>query len=566
MKRNLLWICRILVGLLFIFSGLVKANDPVGFAIKLEEYYDVFAMRFSFLAFFFHSDFMLHTTHFQAAFLCSLEVSLGIALLLGIAGRLVAWLLLLLILFFTWLTGFSAITGSVQDCGCFGDFIKLTPWQSFDKDLVLLALILVIFALRKHLRPLFRPLTSIALFIVLAGFSVWVSVHSLRHDVFFDWRPYAVGDNIAQEMEIPADAPKPVTQMTYTYKKRAGDETKKIVVVMGPSEKAETAENKSALEELSKVSGDSAWQLENRNDKVLKKGFTAKISDFAVANENGEDITSEILDNPDYQLMVVSADFDNTDPGGWKKINAVQQDAEKEGLFTFALVAESRDHIEAFRHARQTAFPFYSGDYKVCLTIARTNPAVLLLKKGTIVAKWSWRDLPDYAHIKSAYFPDRQPTQLVYPGTGEMCAPGEDVLDKLQSGGVPYSGFFLNDESGEDKAQELLSDTAPVYMVLTTDIAKIDNASWNALYPLLKKLKSDTAHYFVVSASPSNLIAEMKNASGLGFDYYMADRDILQRIMPENTGILIFRNGIVQQKYREGDLPSADALGQAQSN
>ena len=164
MKNKLLTICRILTGGLFIFSGLVKANDPVGFGIKLEEYYDVFAGRWSWTAWLFHSDLMLNTVNLQAAFLTTLEVALGIALLMGLWKNLVSWLLLLLILFFTWLTGYSAITGSVTDCGCFGDFIKLTPLQSFYKDLVLLALILVIFFLRKGLKPI-KPLgISIGLF------------------------------------------------------------------------------------------------------------------------------------------------------------------------------------------------------------------------------------------------------------------------------------------------------------------------------------------------------------------------------------------------------------------
>ena len=134
MKHKILWFCRIFVGSLFIFSGLVKANDPVGFGIKLEEYYAVFAERWSWTSFLFEAHWLMESVNLQAAFLTVLEVALGIALLMGLWRNLVGWLLLLLILFFTWLTGYSALTGSVTDCGCFGDFIPLTPWQSFYKD------------------------------------------------------------------------------------------------------------------------------------------------------------------------------------------------------------------------------------------------------------------------------------------------------------------------------------------------------------------------------------------------------------------------------------------------
>ncbi|MBK6731728.1 MAG: DoxX family membrane protein [Bacteroidetes bacterium] len=146
------------------FSCLIKANDPVGFAIKLEEYYELFANAGNAFLFF-KSDFIINTVVFQASFICIMEVALGIALLLGLSGRLVAWLLLLMILFFTWLTGYSAITGKVTDCGCFGDAIPLTPWQSFYKDLVLTFFILVIFYNRKKIKTLIPKVPSFALFL-----------------------------------------------------------------------------------------------------------------------------------------------------------------------------------------------------------------------------------------------------------------------------------------------------------------------------------------------------------------------------------------------------------------
>src|SRR6201985_148522 len=144
MKHGLIWLCRILVGLLFIFSGLIKINDPLGFSYKLEEYFEVFHLTFL-------NGFALSLS----IILCSLEIILGFALLIGARAVSVVWGLLLLIIFFAFLTFYSAYFKVVQTCGCFGDAILLTPWQSFSKDLVLLLLIIILFVNRKIISPLF---------------------------------------------------------------------------------------------------------------------------------------------------------------------------------------------------------------------------------------------------------------------------------------------------------------------------------------------------------------------------------------------------------------------------
>ena len=444
MKNSVLWFCRIFVGGLFIFSGLVKANDPVGFGIKLEEYYDVFAERWSWTSFLFKADWVLDTINLQAVFLTTLEVALGIALLLGLWKNLTAWLLLLLIAFFTWLTGYSAITGSVTDCGCFGDFIPLTPWQSFYKDLVLIFLIIIIFFLRKNIKPILKPVPSFLIFVLVTGFAWWVNSHVLKHDVFFDWRPYAVGNNIPELMVIPPDAEKDVVEMNYNYSNvKSGEKIKLKFLNTELSDKNKMAE-------LTKYSNDKEnWKLDTSYTKIKVKGFRPKIIDFAVSDENDNYITDQILNNPDYTIMVVSAHFDKTSDEGWEKIHSVQQNAEKEGLFTFALVAESREAIETFRHEKQMAFPFYTGDGKVCLTIGRTNPNIVLLKNGTVIDKWSWRDLPSFEEIKAEHFKDRPAVELK-PVTDEMFVVGENVVPKIISSKEPYNEFFLQDSIGGD--------------------------------------------------------------------------------------------------------------------
>src|SRR6201996_5424721 len=157
MSKGLIWFCRIAVGLLFIFSGLIKINDPLGFSYKLEEYFEVF-----------HITFLNSLALTVAILLCSLEIILGFALLIGVRAKQVAWGLLLLIIFFAFLTFYSAFFKVVQTCGCFGDAIPLTPWQSFSKDVVLLLLILVLFVNKENIRPLFQPKTSDQLLLISA--------------------------------------------------------------------------------------------------------------------------------------------------------------------------------------------------------------------------------------------------------------------------------------------------------------------------------------------------------------------------------------------------------------
>ena len=552
MKNSILWFCRLFTGALFIFSGLVKANDPVGFGIKLEEYYDVFAERWSWTSFLFKADWLIESVNLQAAFLTSLEVALGILLILGIWKNLTTWLLLLLILFFTWLTGYSAITGSVTDCGCFGDFIPLTPLQSFYKDLVLLVLILIIFILRKNIKPIVSPIGGIAIAAIVTGFAVYVNAHVLKHDVFLDWRPYAVGDSIVENMQLPPNPKKDVVELNYVYTNKKTGETVELAFLNTE------LEDKAKLAELTKYSADKEnWNLDTSFTKVKVKGDRAKISDFAVSDEQGDFITDQILSNPDYTLMVVSASFEHTSKLGWEKINAMQKAAEKEGVFTYALVGEGRDEIEKFRHNNQTAFPFYTGDYKVCLTIARTNPNVVLLKEGVVIDKWAWRDLPSFEAIKKEHFADRKPTELI-PISNEMFGIGVPVAEKIAASTEPYNEFFLADSTGNDVTAMVINDTANICMVILNELTadKLTADKWKAILPVMKGIDSTGNKLFVVSSGSFNILKLMKKAAGLEFDLYTSDKDVLYKIMEQNTGVIYIKQGKVVAKFPDDKLPA----------
>lgn len=551
MKNLLLGLSRFLVGTLFIFSGLIKANDPVGFAIKLEEYYEIFASAGGIFSFF-SSDLILHTAVFQASFICVLEVALGVLVLLGLWPRLVSWALLLMILFFTWLTGYSAVTGKVTDCGCFGDAIPLTPWQSFYKDIVLLILIGIIFSGRKRIKQLLPSVASFVLFFATTAFSIWVVNTVLKYDVFKDFRPYRVGNNIAEQMAIPEDAAQPIVEMQYVYRNKntSKEETVKI------------RSDKSDFDQLTPFGDTNVWEFVERKDKIIEEGFVPKITDFAVLDEAGEDITAKVLNFDDYLIMVVSSGLDKTNKAAWAKINELQQSAEKEGVFTFGFVATGRNDIEKFRHNQQTAFPFYQGDQKVCLAIARTNPNIVLLKKGTVIAKWPWRETPTFDEMKAAYFSDRPAgvSTFLEPEVITLFNPGEAVLNKIENSIEPYNEFFLMDANGNDLTFDMLAESGPHYMVIINDLTKLTSEVFGAIQPTLKWLDEQQAHYFVVSSSSFKVLQQMKDATKLNFSYFNSDGEVLTKIIESNTGLVVIRDGSVVQTYDETAFPTPEAL------
>src|SRR6202012_4678018 len=262
----LVWTARILVGLLFIFSGLIKINDPLGFSYKLEEYFEVFHITFL-------SGFALSL----AIILCSLEIILGFALLIGVRAVLVAWGLLLLIIFFAFLTFYSAYFQVVQTCGCFGDAIPLTPWQSFSKDLILLLLILVLFFNRRNIKPLFSAKTGDSLLIASAIVALGIGLFTYNFAPVIDFLPYKIGANILDEMKTPPGAKPDEYELTYHLQNKKTGEIK----VMTNTEYLNT-----------NIWKDNNWEIVGQPEsRLVKKGFTPKIRDLPFQDADGNNYT-----------------------------------------------------------------------------------------------------------------------------------------------------------------------------------------------------------------------------------------------------------------------------------
>lgn len=523
---------RFITGALFIFSGLVKANDPVGFAVKLEDYFLVFSEWMGF----FGSDFMLSITLPLAVFLVVLEVVLGVALLVGIQRKGVAFLLLALIIFFTLLTGFSAITGKVTDCGCFGDAIPLTPIESFYKDLILCVFIGCIawdvFKGPGLIRPIFGEIPGWALTLAGTAFTFWVAITAINHLPFRDFRPYYEGANIVQGMQLPEDAKEEIVQLIWTYKNKESGEMKEFIDDLPPD-----LEN---------------WEFMDRDEKLLQKGDEPPIHDFFLTDVQGRDVTEEVLAIDDVHFYFIGHDIEHTNVKAWTELNDLQQAAEAEGVATFGMIGASTSEIEEFRHTAQAAYPFFTVDYKTLKTMIRTSPGVVLLKDATILKKWAWKDVPAYEDIKAEFFADRVPTELNNLGGGLMFEQGDAVADMVASGIGDYSGFTIFDVQDQDVTGSLLSDTA--YWILVPDVYAVTGESWGELLPIIQQMDLEGINYLVLTGSEAETFLPMREASGIDFPYYFCDGQVIDQAAESNIVILQMEAGIVRSKATEGEL------------
>lgn len=364
---------RIFIGVLFIISGLIKANDPLGFSYKLDEYFTVFNME------------SLSAISLPLAMLiCILEVGLGVAALVGYRMILVSWFLLLMIVFFSFLTFYSAYFDVVKDCGCFGDALKLTPWQSFGKDIILLVFVMILFINRKKIHPLISERASALLTFAGIILTTWFTLHCYNHLPVKDFRPYAIGKNIREGMQLPPGAVTDSIEMVFIYEKDGRPVELK-------------------MDQLSDI--DSTYIFIDRRDKVIRVGDKAPIHDFAIRDAADGDYTEDFLNRPDYVFMLVAYDLNktNSSPEVQGKINDFAKLCQQNEIEFFGITSTIPAETDKFRHEHQNAFPYYFCDATTLKTIIRSNPGLVLLKNGTVIDMWHYNDMPSFDEVNRSY-------------------------------------------------------------------------------------------------------------------------------------------------------------------
>ena len=362
-KQGFLFAIRLFVGGLFIFSGLIKVNDPVGTAIKLEEYFDVFSYDIASF-FYLFKEIALPL----AVILVVAEVVLGIMLILGVRLRLTVWSLSILIVFFTFLTFYSAYFNKVTDCGCFGDAIKLTPWESFIKDIILLVMIGVLFVFRKDLSNGGQAWAQWTVRISLV-LSVALAVTAIRNLPFIDFRAYKEGVDITKAMQ-------PSEQLQYNYvMKKDGEE---FIFDQYPS--------------------DESYEFVEM--KLINEEALPKISDFSVWNEEGE-YTETLLTGKKAIVLVTNMSKINT--SNLDQIDELINGIKGTDILPVLVAASSEDEIKWLIDSRGWEIEGYQGDATVIKTIMRSNPGIMLLNDGVVLKKYHFRNTPSYTEVKQLY-------------------------------------------------------------------------------------------------------------------------------------------------------------------
>ncbi|QHS54414.1 DoxX family protein [Mucilaginibacter sp. 14171R-50] len=379
MKNALVWFCRIAVGLLFIFSGLIKANDPLGFSYKLEEYFEVF-----------HITWLNGFALSLSVLLCALEMILGFALLVGVRAVKVVWGLLLLIIFFGFLTFYSAYFKVVQTCGCFGDAIPLTPWQSFIKDMILLLLVLVLFINRKSIKPLTNAKTGDKLLLGAAIVSIGFGLYTYNFLPVIDFLPYKIGANILEEMKTPPDAVPDEFEINYKLINKKTKETK-------------TMTDKEYLK--SGIWKDANWQVQgNPESRLVKKGFEPKIRDLNIQDAQGNNYNQELLSSPFYSLWIVAYNLDDTNADAVNRSNALAatliQNYNTRVIF---LTSNAPEGAQKFAKEHKLVSELFYADGVPLKTMVRSNPGIILLKNGTVINKWHFHNMPKYDELVKNY-------------------------------------------------------------------------------------------------------------------------------------------------------------------
>lgn len=361
-QKNLITFSRIFVGIIFIYSGFVKGVDPLGSTYKFNDYFTAF-----------NADWASSVSFILSIILSLAEFVVGIALLLNLKIKLSSLGALLFMAIFTPITFILALNNPVHDCGCFGDALILTNWQTFWKNILLLIPVVYIFIVRKKITsPVkeWEQWLGVGFFTILMGFII---TFSYQHLPVIDFRPYKVGTHIPEKMSIPADEPIDEWESLFVYSKNG-------------------EEQEFSLNSLP----DSTWQFVDAKHVLLKKGYTPPIHDFNITSAEGDEITDLVLASENYNFLLVSYNLDNYDYKNQEKVNELVNYCANNGYNFYGLTASGSNEVNDYLDSNNLFFDFYNTDEITLKTIIRSNPGLVLIKSGTIIDKWSVNDFPNF--------------------------------------------------------------------------------------------------------------------------------------------------------------------------
>ncbi len=358
--KNIRIIARILLGLVFIFSGFVKGIDPMGSAIKFSEYFETFHLTWL-------TSFSLTLSIVQS----TAEFLIGVALLIGLRMKVTAWAALLFMSFFLLLTLYIAIENPVTDCGCFGDALVITNWQTFYKNIVLIAMAIFIFYYRNQYAPYSGPMVEWGLVVLFAAIGAGISVYCYNHLPIMDFRPYNIGTHIPSKMTMPSGVQGDQYESTLIYEKNGV--TKEFTLNNFP---------------------DSTWKWKETKSRLVKKGYTPPIHGFSITTKTDEDITQTVLKDTSYSFVFVAQDASKVLLKQWEEITNYYHFTQEHGQKFYVLTSTPPNTIEKIKSSHNLVFDFCFTDETALKTIIRSNPGLVLLKDGIVLGLWHYNDFP----------------------------------------------------------------------------------------------------------------------------------------------------------------------------
>lgn len=353
---------RIITGAVFVFSGFVKGIDPLGFTYKFHDYFTAFGI-----------DFLNPIALPLSILLSAAEFTIGVSMLIGYRPKFGAWGVLLFMGFFVPLTLILAITNPVSDCGCFGDAIVLTNWETFFKNLILLVFVLVVFLARKRYKPVYSSSAEWGILGTFFLLFIALSVYSYRHLPFLDFRPYTIGTNIPEKMEIPEGAPTDEYETILIYEKDGFQ--KEFTMDNFPWQ-------------------DSTWTFVDQQSFLIKEGYVPPIHDFEIISQDGYNVTDQVLSNPEYSFLVVSYNMSEANKEGLQKASDLSLYCTVNDYPFYLLTASLASEVNQLKQDLNLNFNVSNTDETALKTVIRSNPGFLLIRQGVILGKWHYRDFP----------------------------------------------------------------------------------------------------------------------------------------------------------------------------
>lgn len=353
---------RIILGIVFVFSGFVKAIDPSGNAYKIQDYLTAFGGNFANIT---------SLAYVAAIALSTLELLIGLCFLLKVKLKNTSIIALLFMLVMLPLTLYIAIKNPVTDCGCFGDALKISNWETFFKNVVLIILVIFLLTNLKKLHNLFLPKMEWFLILFFVSASVGISLYSNLHLPMIDFLPYKVGVNIPEAMKVPDGMPTDKFDTKLIYEKNGVQQ--EFTVQNYPK-------------------NDSTWKFVDQKTVLISKGFEPPIHNFIIEDAQANDVTYDVISFEGITNLVVMYDLGKVSDSGVDKAQALYDKTKSNGERFYALTGASDEEIMKFTQQTKVTFPLYKVDGTTLKTIIRANPGFVKIKNGTITGKWNWRD------------------------------------------------------------------------------------------------------------------------------------------------------------------------------